>query len=628
MRLVASSAIRMSWLRARAGVFSSPPLVMVMTRLSASPIRTSNLFTSVLFTVYVTTGLPEAVDTSTHGGAEAGLSPRCPTPFLSGTAASTAQVSGLIVTDVGKLCSMTLTLPVTPAFVTPAGPIHPSGDTSSMTVMSKPFGSHCADGTAARTAASSVALSWPALTCACSRVTDSIEASFGSDPIDVAAHARIIRTDGVTTTYEAFDGELKPGEMAAVFLTELPSGGSASVRCPDGVVAAVRKETSMHGTLRAPTFQITATAPVSAYTVYPIGVSTGSAATLLLPLASWKNDYIVTNVWGTRRTSTASQYPSTHILAAQNDTEITLVPNVHLFGGPNVDPAEKGKATTYRLSRGEQIQLSQEDELTGTRIAADKPIAVSVGHELLDVPSNVCCGEQSQTALFPLKTWGNEYALAPYRSRRTKEVPEDYLYRITGAVDGTALTYEPARPNDAPATIAAGESVVFTTQEPFVVKSQDSAHAFAIHSYMTGANFAVPGGDEGDPELMTVIPTEQYLGRYVFWVDPTFASSHLVVVRVREEGRDFKPVILDCAGPLDDWKPLGTSGKYEYTRPWLKKAGKPQALGAGTCTGGRREITSDGPVGVSVWGTDYFGSYGYPGGAGLRALNTLDVQVK
>ena len=455
-----------------------------------------------------------------------------------------------------------------------------------------------------------------------------IEAAFGSDPIDVAAHARIIRTDGVTTTYEAFDGELKPGEMAAVFLTELPSGGSASVRCPEGVVAAVRKETSMHGTLRGPTFQIKATAPVSAYTVYPIGVSTGSAATLLLPLASWKNDYIVTNVWGTRRTSTASQYPSTHILAAQNDTEITLVPNVHIFGGTNVDPAEKGKATTYRLSRGEQIQLSQEDELTGTRIAADKPIAVSVGHELLDVPSNVCCGEQSQTALFPLKTWGSEYALAPYRSRRTKEVPEDYLYRITGAVDGTVLTYEPTRPNDAPATIAAGESVVFTTQEPFVVKSQDSAHAFAIHSYMTGANFAVPSGDEGDPELMTVIPTEQYLGRYVFWVDPTFASSHLVVVRVREEGKDFKPVVLDCAGPLEDWKPLGTSGKYEYTRPWLKKAGKPQALGTGTCTGGRREITSDGPVGVSVWGTDYFGSYGYPGGAGLRALNTLDVQIK
>lgn len=454
-----------------------------------------------------------------------------------------------------------------------------------------------------------------------------VEASYGPDSIDVSTHARIVRTDGTTTTYEPFDGELKPGEMAALFLSELPSGGSASVRCPDGVVAAVRKETAVHGTLRAPTFQIKTTAPVSAYTVYPLGVSTGSAATLLLPMASWKNDYVVTNVWGARRTSTSSQYPSTHLLAALDDTQVTVIPSVHLFGGQDVGAAEKDKPTTYRLNRGEQIQLSQEDDLTGTRIAADKPISVSVGHELVDVPSNVCCGEQSQTALFPLKAWGSEYALVPYRSRRAKELPEDYLYRITGAVDGTELTYDP-KPKDAPPSIGAGQSITFTSQEPFVVKSQDVAHPFAIHAYMTGAQFAVPNGDDGDPELMTVIPTEQYLGRYVFWVDPTFANSHLVVVRAREEGKDFAPVVLDCAGPLEDWKPLGSSGRYEYTRPWLKRLRKPQSFGSGKCSGGRREIESTGPVAVTVWGTDYFGSYGYPGGAGIRALNQVEVQVK
>ncbi len=453
-----------------------------------------------------------------------------------------------------------------------------------------------------------------------------IEASFGADAIDVKTHGRLIRTDGTTTEYEAFDGELKPGEMAALFLTGLPSGGSASVRCPDGVVPAVQQETAVRGTLRTQTFQIKTTAPVSAYTVYPIGASVGSAATLLLPVASWKNDFIVTNPWGTRRTSTTSQYPSTHLLAAEDDTQVTVVPNAHLFGGLDISGAEKGKPTTYRLNRGEQIQLSQEDDLTGTRVGADKPISVSVGHEAMDIPTNVCCSDQSQTALFPLKTWGSEYAIAPYRSRRSKELPEDYLYRITGAVDGTELTYEP-KPKDAPPVINAGESIIFTSQEPFVVRSQDGAHPFAIHSYMTGAQYAVLNGDVGDPEFMTVIPTEQYLGRYVFWVDPTFANSQLVVVRVREEGKDFQPVVLDCAGTLEDWQPLGTSGKYEYTRPWLKRLGKPQPFGENKCSGGRRELTSEGPVGVSVWGTDYFGSYGYPGGAGLRVLNALDVQV-
>ncbi len=453
-----------------------------------------------------------------------------------------------------------------------------------------------------------------------------IEAAYGDDPIDVTVHARIVRTDGNQTTFEPFDGELKPGEMAAVFLSEKPSG-TQSVRCPEGTVPAVRRDTAAQGTLRSPTFQIKSTAPVSAYSFYPFGPSVGSTATLLLPLASWKNDYVVTNVWSTRRTSSANFLPTTHILAAQDDTAITLIPNVHLYGGPNVDGAEKGKPATYHLSRGQQIQLSQEDELTGTRISADKPVGVSVGHQQMFIPDNVPAADSSQTALFPLKAWGTEYVLVPYRSRRAKEVPEEYLYRITGAVDGTALTYEPSKPKEAPPSIGAGQSILFKTQEPFVVKSQGAEHPFMIHAYMTGASFVTPNGDNGDPEFMTVIPTGQYLGRYVFWVDPNYANSHLVVVRVREEGKDFKPVVLDCAGPLEDWAPLGTSGKYEYTRPWLKKRGVAQPFGSGTCNGGRREIKSDGPVAVTVWGTDWFGSYGYPGGAGLRVLNAVHVEV-
>ena len=36
-------------------------------------------------------------------------------------------------------------------------------------------------------------------------------------------------------------------------------------------------------------------------------------------------------------------------------------------------------------------------------------------------------------------------------------------------------------------------------------------------------------------------------------------------MRVKGPG-GFEDVVLDCAGPLGGWQPLGTSGKYEYTR--------------------------------------------------------------
>ena len=47
-----------------------------------------------------------------------------------------------------------------------------------------------------------------------------------------------------------------------------------------------------------------------------------------------------------------------------------------------------------------------------------------------------------------------------------------------------------------------------------------------------------------------VIPSEQYLDRYVLFADPTYPNSQLVIVRSRDEGKEFAPVTLDCAGTL------------------------------------------------------------------------------
>jgi len=225
-----------------------------------------------------------------------------------------------------------------------------------------------------------------------------------------------------------------------------------------------------------------------------------------------------------------------------------------------------------------------------------------------------------------VQAWGHEYAVVPYISRRSKEAPEDYLYRFTAAVDGTVLTYEPSTPKDAPLTLAAGQSVMFTTQQPFVVTSQDIEHPFAVFSHMTSADFVDTQGQQGDPEFVPVIPSEQYLGRYVFFVDVTYPNSQLVVVRSRQNGKELAPVTLECAGELEEWTPLGTS--YEYSRIWLTKARKPQAVGSGTCGAGRHVIESAGPFAVTVWGTAHVSSYGYPGGGALRTLNSIEPIVK
>jgi hypothetical protein len=460
-------------------------------------------------------------------------------------------------------------------------------------------------------------------------VPTKIEAEYNGAPLDVGPSTRIMRTNGATTTYDPFTGELPPGEVAVVFLSEQASS-LYSVACPSGVTPAVRQLTSFAGTRRDPTFRIKTTAPVSAYGVFPFAgaASQGSSATMLLPVSSWKRDYLVTSAWEMRFFSTESYFPTTHIVAAEDETDVTLVGSVHIQGGANVEPAEKGTAKTYRLRRGEQIQFSQEQDLTGSHIGANKPIGVWVGHQAMAIPTTyTCCGDISQTALFPLKSWGHEYPVVPYRSRRAKEAPEDYLFKVTGAVNGTVLTYEPIAPKDAPRTLEAGQSILFTSQEPFVVKSQGIDHPIAVFSYMTGEQFAQAQAFQGDPEFVPVVASEQYLGKYVFFVDTTHTFSQLVVVRSREANNTFAPVVLDCAGELGDWSPLGSSGAYEYTRVWLTKDKAPQTVGSGTCGAGRHVMESKGAFGVTVWGTAPYASYGYPGGAALRGLNTVDPIV-
>lgn len=461
-----------------------------------------------------------------------------------------------------------------------------------------------------------------------------IEADYAGEPIDVSVSGRKVRTEGADVSYERFDGEIQPGEVAVLFLSQQANGTSA-IPCPAGVTTAVQSDTALTGTRRGRTFRIRTTAPVSAYSIYPFGgaASAVSSATLLLPLSSWKNDYVVTNPWALQIARDDSgqvvreYFPTTQIVAAHDDTTVTIVGSVAIAAGVEVEGAAAGEEKTYRLQRGEQLQIAQDAELTGTRIGADKPVGVWSGHTCMKVPVDCCC-DSVQTELFPVQSWGRQYAVVPYISRASGEVPEQYMYRITGAVDGTALTYEPVRPKNAPVTLRIGESVTFDSTTPFVVKSQDSAHPFAVFAYMTGFEYAQAQGRDGDPEFTTVIPTEQYLGRYVFFVDPSYLNSQLVVVRSRDESNELHPVVLDCAGPLEGWTPIGHSGQHEYVRIRMTKGGAPQTIGSGTCSAGPHEIESKGPFAVTVWGTGQASSYAYPGGSALRTINDVETIVR
>jgi hypothetical protein len=279
----------------------------------------------------------------------------------------------------------------------------------------------------------------------------------------------------------------------------------------------------------------------------------------------------------------------------------------------------------------------QSKELTGTPIEADKPIAVFGGAECLYIPEFTPACESAQQQIPPIRAWGTEYAGVRYPNRlavfdpEMPNVTEELVpWRIVGAVDGTVLKYDPAPPAGAPERLSQGQDAMFWSNTPFVVKSQDADHPFYLAGYMTGCE-SLPEltvrNFPGDPEFVNVIPTQQYLDKYVFFTDMSYQYTSLVVVR-QDEGRGFEDVRLDCAGVLTDWRPIGTEGRFEYAYVNMVRHFKPQSFPAGQCTNGIHEMQSNGPFTVTVWGFGRAASYAYPAGAGVRTLSATQVSVK
>jgi hypothetical protein len=329
------------------------------------------------------------------------------------------------------------------------------------------------------------------------------------------------------------------------------------------------------------------------------------------------------------------------IVAHEDGTSVTIKPTADIVAGTGVAGTPSGTPATYTLDKGQVLQFTQAKALDGSVIQSSVPVGVWGGKTTLGIQA--CCDDSGHQQIPPIRALGSEYVGVRYRNRYDG-IEEAPPWRIVGAADGTVLTWEPSTPAGAPTTLALGQVAQFSAAGPFVVRSQDDKHPFYVAAHMTGAaefdpeqtGMGGPADGRGDAEFVNVIPPGEYLDRYVFFTDPTYSETNLVIVRLKGAA-GFEDVVLDCAGPLGGWQPLGVSGKYEYTRfDLVRNNFQPQ----GSCDNGRREISSALPFGLTVWGwgsgatgsqlsgfyTQYV-SYAYPGGASVAPINDVVIDV-
>lgn len=420
---------------------------------------------------------------------------------------------------------------------------------------------------------------------------------------------------------------IPPGQVAVLFMSSDPTSVNRgfSLGCP--VEQAISGATAVIGTGKGRAFTIQTDAPVSAYDMLPYGGAKSflPSAQLLLPTTAWGTNYVGvvppdTAQWG-------------QIVAAEDGTTVKFEPTRHLAAGGGLPEIAAGATTTLTLNAGEYVQWQPSLDISGSIVQADKPVAFVGGTGYLCLKTATATGggcDSVHQMIPPVSALGSEYAIAPYVTRRSDLAPESIPYRIVGMVDGTKLTWDPPV-GGAPTVLSRGAVATFETTRAFVVRSQDGEHPFYVGQMMGGAlvtSGSRPGAtmsiglplDLGDEEFVTVLPPAQFLTKYVFFTDPTYSTTNLVLTRVKGP-TGFKEVNVKCLGTVTGWRAIGVGGLYESAEVDLVRAGK----GIGACSNGPQVAESEGKFGLVVWGTDTYASYAYPGGGNLGSINKVVV---
>lgn len=309
--------------------------------------------------------------------------------------------------------------------------------------------------------------------------------------------------------------------------------------------------------------------------------------------------------------STLSAFPSQFVvIATQDSTDVTI------DAAPGRTSTGQGGRRTVRLDKG-QTYLVQAwasrtdltDDLTGSQVRSTRPVTVISGHMRARAP--LASTNLSRDILIeqvpPVDTWGKGCIIVPPKAPADAVYtnPNDApLYRILASDDGTMVSIN----GQAPIRVDAGRWIEGLLKQPIVVSAtQPVLCAIIDRSSSDGSQNS--RNRNGDPFLLIVPPTEQYLSGYTVvniepqpGFSPVYNEHTLTVVCANGATGSLR---VDGISPNVNYVPIpGTRHSYAHI----------------PVNNGSHTIVCDSAFGISIYGYGPAESYGYTGGMAFERL--------
>ncbi|ADD68951.1 Ig-like domain-containing protein [Denitrovibrio acetiphilus DSM 12809] len=181
------------------------------------------------------------------------------------------------------------------------------------------------------------------------------------------------------------------------------------------------------------------------------------------------------------------------ILGTEDGTSVTISPSA--ASGLSSD-------ISFTLNQGEIYNLSRtgaDEDVTGSVITSDKPIAVYGGSQCITIPQDIGACDHIVEQLPPTSTWGKNFVTVPLAVRINGDT-----FRILASADNTTLQID----GTSVATLARGEYYETILDASSYIEADKPV---LTAQYSHGVSY---DNTTGDPFMMLIPPYEQFLNRY------------------------------------------------------------------------------------------------------------------